>query len=99
MALSLTALDNIVIKQEDPAEAMNHLSRAFRLVNEKLSGNDAVSDTTIAVVIILSQYEGLQGRYHQGLVHFDGLQRMVELRGGITQLIRNNSCLVPKIFR
>lgn len=99
MAVSVTALNNLAITQEDPTEGMHHLSHAFRLVNERLSGKDAVSDTTIAVVVIMSQYQRLQGQYRQGLVHLEGLQRMVELRGGISQLTTNKPGLAQKIFR
>lgn len=99
VAVSVTALNNLVIKQEDPIVAMRHLSHAFRLINERLSGNDAVSDTTIAVVVIMAKYEDLQGQYHQGLVHLEGLQRMVQLRGGMSQLMKNMPALAQKILR
>jgi hypothetical protein len=85
--------------QEDPTEAIRHLSHTFRLVNERLSGNDAVSDSTIAVVVSMAQYERLQGHYCQGLIHIKGLQRIIELRGGISQLAKTSPALVPKIFR
>lgn len=97
--MSVTALNNLVIEQEDPTEAMRHLSHTFRLVNERLSGNDAVSDPTIAVVLTMAKYERLQGQHRHSLVHFEGLRRMVELRGGISQLTRNKPDLAQKIFR
>ncbi|RDW84262.1 hypothetical protein BP6252_01852 [Coleophoma cylindrospora] len=99
VAVSVTALNNLVIKQEDPIEAVQHISHAFRLINAKLSGDGAVSDTTIASVIIMSQYERLQGQYRQGVVHLEGLQRMVELRGGISKLTKNQHGMAQKIFR
>ena len=88
-----------LVSQQDFIEAMRHLSRAFRLVNEKLSGNEALSDTTMAVVISMTQYERLRGQHRQGLVHLDGLLRMVELRGGISQVMSTNPPLAQKIFR
>lgn len=78
---------------------MRHLSCTFRLVNEKLSGKEALSDTTMAVLIAMAQYDRLRAQYRQGLVHFEGLQRMVELRGGISQLMPYNPGLAQKIFR
>lgn len=78
-------------------EAMRHLSKTFRLVNEKLSRDEAVSDTTIAVIVMMSHYERLQNKLAQGLIHLDGLHRMVNLRGGISQLRRGGLAL--KIFR
>ncbi|KAF7865185.1 hypothetical protein EAF04_006162 [Stromatinia cepivora] len=86
VAVSVTALNNHVVNQEDPKTAMHHLSRAFRLINDKLSGNDAVADNTIAAVLTMSHYYRLQGQYRQGLLHLQGLERMVEMRGGITSL-------------
>ncbi|ESZ90722.1 hypothetical protein SBOR_8882 [Sclerotinia borealis F-4128] len=58
IAVSVTALNNIVRNQEDPKTAMHHLSRAFRLINSKLSGSDAVADTTIAVVMATDVLSG-----------------------------------------
>jgi hypothetical protein len=77
---------------------MRHVSNTLRLVNKKLSGGEALSDSTFAVVICMCIYERLRGEYDKGLVHLKGLQRMVELRGGISQLTSNSS-LVQKIFR
>lgn len=99
MALSVIALNNLVINQEDHMQAIRHLSHTFRLVNERLSGNDAVSDTTIAVVVMMAQYERHSSQHSQGLVHLKGLQRIVELRGGISQLTKNKPSLAQKIFR
>jgi hypothetical protein len=78
---------------------MRHLSYTLRLVNEKLSGNEALSDTTMAIVIAMTHYERVQGRYRQGFIHFKGLQRMIELRGGISQLVTDKPRLAQKVFR
>lgn len=60
IAVSLVALNKLVMKQEGPMEAIHQQSRTLRLVNERLSGKDAVSDTTIAVVVALAQYDRLR---------------------------------------
>ncbi|KAJ8069238.1 hypothetical protein OCU04_002904 [Sclerotinia nivalis] len=99
VAVSITALNNLIINQEDPKTAMHHLSRAFRLINDKLSGNDAVADTTIAVVLTMSHYYRLQGQFRQGLVHLQKLEKMVEMRGGIASLEKEQFTLAQKIFR
>lgn len=78
---------------------MHHLSLAFRLINDKLSGNEAASDTTIAVVLTMSHYYRLQGQFSQGLVHLQGLERMVKMRGGISNLRMKQYTLAQKIFR
>lgn len=78
---------------------MHHLSLAFRLINDKLSGNDAVADTTIAVVLTMSHYYRLQGQFSQGLIHLEGIERMVKMRGGISNFKREQFTLAQKIFR
>ncbi|KIX04844.1 uncharacterized protein Z518_05715 [Rhinocladiella mackenziei CBS 650.93] len=68
------------------------------MVTEKLSSHEALSDPTLAVVVALIHYDRLQGQFHQGMVHFKGLQQLVQLRGGITQL-RRKPAIAQKIFR
>ncbi|KAM0151087.1 hypothetical protein ACHAPG_008478 [Botrytis cinerea] len=99
IAVSVTALNNVVVNREDPKIAMHHLSLAFRLINDKLSGNDAVADTTIAVVLTMSHYYRLQGQFSQGLIHLEGIERMVKMRGGISNFKREQFTLAQKIFR
>lgn len=68
------------------------------MVNQMLSGPESVSDIAIATVTTLALYE----RAHQqltGLVHLDGLYRMIQLRGGIARLTKVNRCLAQKPWR
>lgn len=97
--MCLAATDSMVVTPEESVEATYHLSNSLRLVNQKLSGEKALSDTTIASVIAMLQYERLRGQYDQALIHFAGLQQMVELCGGITKLAKNKPALAQKIFR
>lgn len=99
MAMSITILNTFLIRPEDPTEATRHLLQTLRMVNERLSENQAVSDTTLAVVVVMAQHARLQGQYHQGLVHLEGLQRMIELRGGVSQLTKNAPGLTQMIFK
>jgi hypothetical protein len=99
MAMCVTVLNNFLVEQEDAAVAIRHLSQTFRLVNKRLSGNDAASDMTVAVVVVMAQYSRLQGQYHEGVVHLEGLQRMIELRGGISQLAKSEPGLTRMIFK
>lgn len=80
-------------------EVLQRAADAYRLVTDRLSGHDALSDSTLAVVMALVYFECLGGRYQQGLMHFQGLQKLVHLRGGIPKL--RNSCpdIAHKIFR
>ena len=86
-------------KQEDPVPVRRHLAQAFMLVNQRLSQADALSDNSIAVVVMLTHFERLRGRYFKGLVHLDGLCKMVEMRGGIVQLTRDQPSLGQKVTR
>ena len=97
--MTVTVLNNHLMQQEDPAEAIRHLSQTFRLINERLSENDAISDTTLAVVVVMAQYARLQSQYRQGLVHLEGLQRIIELRGEASHVSRNEPGLAQMIFK
>ncbi|KAK4152618.1 hypothetical protein C8A00DRAFT_44371 [Chaetomidium leptoderma] len=85
--------------QSNSAARVRHLCTALRLVNDRLSGRDAVSNETIIVVLVLGLYERVQGEYGRGLVHLDGLQRMLNMRGGIQEFAKNRPELARKIFR
>lgn len=93
------ATNSLLIGDEDSAEALQHLSRTFRLINEKLSGCEATADTTFAAVVSMTQYERLRGNHEHGLVHLNGLERMTDLCGGIGQFSRTHPALTLKIFR
>lgn len=93
------ALNHLCVEQEDPRRAMKHLVHTLRLLNERLSSVNPASNANMAAVVIMSQYERTQGHYEQGLVHLQGLLRMVDLRGGIVKLARTEPGLVPKVLR
>jgi hypothetical protein len=99
IAVSIAALNKRSIYQENTVEGFRHVAYSLRMLNERLSGTKAVSDETIAVVVLMTVYEGFQGQQCRGLTHLSGLQRMIDLRGGISELVRNAPSLTPKIFR
>lgn len=78
---------------------MRHLSDTLRLVNEKLTGDEALSDGTLAVIVGMTQYERLRGQYSMAAFHFTGLQRIIELRGGIAQFLVHSPEIAQKIFK
>ena len=86
------------VRQEASPQELRHAVTAYHLVNVRLSGDLALSDETIAVVVALTIYERLQKKYHNSMLHFQGLSRMVELRGGISQLTHNPG-IVQKLHR
>ncbi|KAI1319953.1 hypothetical protein F5Y16DRAFT_417660 [Xylariaceae sp. FL0255] len=83
MSVAGTALPKTQVSPKISAEALQHLSRSLRLINERLRSPHPPSDTTIAVVIALTQHERLLGYHRQGLVHFEGLRKLVEAKGGL----------------
>jgi hypothetical protein len=70
----------------------------MRLINERLSGNEALSDPTIAAIVGLIRHERLQDQHRTAMIHFTGLRRVIKLRGGVARLM-NNPHLASKIFR
>ncbi|KAI1133365.1 hypothetical protein F5Y10DRAFT_287747 [Nemania abortiva] len=79
--------------------ALHHMSKVYRLVNERLSGNEALSDTTIAVVASINIYDRLYGDPQKALVHLNGVTRMIALKGGVRELAKRNFVIAEKAFR
>ncbi|GKT54607.1 hypothetical protein ColTof3_01946 [Colletotrichum tofieldiae] len=77
LSMTATCLDFFEYKEHESPEAIAHMTQAFALVNQRLSGPDAISNPTIAL------YK----------THLLGLVRMVELRGGIHVLEENDDVL------
>jgi hypothetical protein len=69
------------------------------MINERLSGSEACSDQAIAVVTMLAIYQRMHHQQAIGLVHFHGLKRMIELRGGLAKLSTKNRTLAQKPWR
>ncbi|KAI0433151.1 hypothetical protein F5Y09DRAFT_299813 [Xylaria sp. FL1042] len=101
VAMSVSALMSFSATRQETAEALSHLSRSLRLVNQRLAGNGklALSDTTLAVVVAMTQHERLLGCHRHALIHFEGCQRMIELRGGIAKLVSECPAVAQKVFR
>ncbi|KAF1979765.1 hypothetical protein BU23DRAFT_496621 [Bimuria novae-zelandiae CBS 107.79] len=70
-------------------KAVYHLGCAVNLVNKKLATADALSDSTLAVVNFLVVQHLVREEHVQAEVHHKGLRKMVELRGGLSQLAHN----------
>lgn len=89
------------ITRQGKVESFYHLSRSMRLVNQRLTadGELALSDATLAVIIAMTQHERLLGYDHHALVHFEGLQRIITLRGGISKLVSDCQSVAQKALR
>jgi hypothetical protein len=99
VATSILCLNNLITRQEGILQAMSHISHTFRLINQRLSRQEAISDTTMAGIVSMAQYERHQNQYQRGFVHVQGLRRMVQLQGGLLQVSRSHHILVLKMLR
>jgi hypothetical protein len=79
--------------------AIRHITQAFRLVNERISRAERVTNPTMAVVMSLASYESTRGHYDRGMIHLSGLHRMIEMRGGLDRVGSEEPELMQKIYR
>ncbi len=81
------------------SKASYHLSQAIGLVNQNLQTAEALSNSNIAVVNFLVVQELLREAQPNAKIHMEGLQMMIELRGGISQLEAEDCILVLKLHK
>ncbi|KAI3333314.1 hypothetical protein F4824DRAFT_473041 [Ustulina deusta] len=79
--------------------ALCHMSEAYRLINQKLSSNEPLSDTTVAVVAAVNTYDRLYGNPQKAMIHLNGLVSLITLGGGISELAKRNIIIAEKAFR
>jgi hypothetical protein len=70
-------------------EGLYHLSQTFTLVKGKLESDEALSDSTMSIVVMLIIQEQMRKGKWEAQVHYQGLLKMIELRGGLSQLEKN----------
>jgi hypothetical protein len=68
---------------ESSPTALHHISQTLAAVNRRLQSNDALSDSTVAIIISLIHQEQIRNRRVDAQIHFKGLAKVVELRGGV----------------
>lgn len=85
MAASIEMLSKPGYAQYSQA-ALVHQSRAYSIVNQRLRGPDNLTDSTIWIIILLINQEQLNQRFDIAKIHTQGLERVVEMRGGLEQL-------------
>lgn len=78
--------------------ALYHLSRTFEQVRHRLQSESGLSDGSIGIVLSLVIQEQVRGQTDAAEVHFAGMQKMIELRGGLEKLGLNTE-LVLKICK
>ncbi|QYS97697.1 hypothetical protein H0G86_004918 [Trichoderma simmonsii] len=94
-----TVLEFNYVSPQAGVSTIRHLTQAFRLINERISRAEHVSNSTLAVVMSLSTYESTRGRYDRGMIHLSGLFRMVETRGGPERIGSEEPEIMQKIYR
>ena len=79
-------------------KALYHLAQTFSQVKTRLESDDALSDSTIAIVVSLVNQEQIRREYSVAEIHVKGLAKMVQLRGGLGAL-EDNLPLMLKICK
>lgn len=79
---------NAFVFATDPValEANYHLGKAVGLVIQKLNTSEALTNSSISVVNFLVVRDMYRGDQSSAEIHLRGLQKMVEFRGGLSQL-------------
>ncbi|MCJ1269498.1 hypothetical protein MMC22_009390 [Lobaria immixta] len=99
LAISASYVDFLERKPGISSKTLYHISQAYALVNLKLSGPESISDSAIAAVVTLAIYQQIHDLHSTGLIHLNGLYRMIQLRGGIARLMKENRALALKPLR
>lgn len=79
-------------------ETMYHISQALTLVNQRLRGKEALTDSTVTMIVMLILQEQIRKEDEKINIHFEGLQKVITLRGGMGDL-EGNSALLLKICK
>jgi hypothetical protein len=80
------------------AKALYHLSQTFIQIQKRLESDDALSDSTIGLITSLIMQEQIRDQGPAAEVHARGLQKIIELRGGLSQF-EGNVTLVLKVCK
>ncbi|KAH6647334.1 hypothetical protein BKA67DRAFT_523286 [Truncatella angustata] len=99
LAISASYINFLERESRLSLQTFHHISKAYELVNLKLSGPGSISDSAIAAVICLVIYQQIHNQLTVGLIHLQGLYRMIQLRGGVVELMQHNRMLALKALR
>lgn len=99
MAMAASYVDVFLGEIQTTPLALGHLTKAYDILSRRLSGPEACSDETMAVTITLAIFQRIHQQHSAGLVHFDGLYRMIRQRGGMRKLASENRVLALKPLR
>ncbi|KAH7363779.1 fungal-specific transcription factor domain-containing protein [Rhexocercosporidium sp. MPI-PUGE-AT-0058] len=75
---------NVQFRNTSSNESLYHATMAAKIINQRLADPiSALTDETLATVANMAAYESSNGTAESMVVHMDGLEKMVSLRGGI----------------
>jgi len=85
LALMASTNEFFLGKGTSSPQALAYLSNSLFLVKRRMEGDNALSDSTLCMVMMLILQE--QVRHEEASqIHYEGLRRMIKLRGGLSQL-------------
>lgn len=85
----MEASSDFFLERRQPSQSsLRHVSQAIQLANRRLSGEKALSNKTLYVVLALTLYEQLRGDYQRWNIHLHGLYQLIDLRGGLANVIQ-----------
>lgn len=75
-------------------KALYHRHRTLTLVAERLASKDALSDSTLGVIVMMIVQEQMRKVVPEAHIHYEGLRRLIEVRGGLDQLEQSPTLLL-----
>ncbi|KAB5542787.1 hypothetical protein GE09DRAFT_226450 [Coniochaeta sp. 2T2.1] len=98
MALMATLNHFMFGREVSAVAAIHHFTQAVGLVNQALDTPAALSDANLSVVNFMVVQKLLRGERSEAEVHLRGLERMIQLRGGLSSL-QQDRMLMLKICK
>lgn len=81
--------NEIYLGRDNESQTLLNRSKTLIQAQRRVESCDALSDSTMGLVTSLITQEQIRNQQSAALVHVRGLQKMVELRGGLGQLDQN----------
>lgn len=95
----MQACNEIYMNNGDTSQkASYYLNQTLAHVRKRLQSDDALSNSTLTIVLSLINQELIRNHHEAAVVHFEGLKALVKLRGGLDQL-EGNLSLVLKMCK
>ncbi|KAJ2981178.1 hypothetical protein NQ176_g2186 [Zarea fungicola] len=99
----MSACNNLFLGDaKDSTLSLYHLFETIKIVRRRLAGDQALSNSTIAIVLSLVQQEQMRNEFDIAHTHAKGLGKLIELRGGIEKIESDgpqNELLVMKLCK